>query len=341
MNEYVQAPQQDVVLSSRVRLARNYADIPFSGKLTKDDAQEVIRRTVQSVSQSEQGASFSFLRMADLSEDKRLEMIEHNIISYDMHKYAANGAALISSGQTITVMMNEEDHLRIQGYLPGLQVDRAAELAFGMDELFCAKRDIAFDSRWGFLTSNPTNVGTGMRASVIMHLPALASAGQMSAVVQAVAKLGLTIRGFYGEGSEARGNLYQLSNQVTIGRSEEDIFHSIAAAAEQVLEHERSLREKAEKTDMFKLQDTLLRSYGELCCARLMGSREFMRRYSDVRYAASMGYLHAPIPGLDALMMDMQSGSLAVGAGKILGEREREILRARLLRERLPKLVAD
>ena len=180
-----------------------------------------------------------------------------------------------------------------------------------------------------------------MRASVILHLPALNGAGQMGAVMQTIAKLGLTIRGLYGEGSESRGNLFQLSNQATLGRSEEDVVRSLAAATSQIVEHERHMRENAEKKDMLQLQDTLMRSWGELMYARLMTAKEFMSRYSDIRYAASMGYLHAPLPALDILMMDVQPGSLGVRAGKLIGQREGEILRAKILREELKKLVSE
>ena len=180
-----------------------------------------------------------------------------------------------------------------------------------------------------------------MRASAMLHLPAITRNGQIGAIMQAVAKLGLTVRGLYGEGSEAQGDLYQLSNQVTLGRSEEDVIRSLQAATEQIVGHERAMRERAEKKDMYALQDQLLRSWGEAVNARLMSAKELMRRYSDIRYAASMGYLHAPLRALDCLMMDLQPGSLAVQAGKLIGEREGELLRARLLREQLLKLVAD
>ena len=173
------------------------------------------------------------------------------------------------------------------------------------------------------------------------HADGGALKGAFGAIMQAVAKLGLTVRGLYGEGSEAQGDLYQLSNQVTLGRSEEDVIRSLQAATEQIVGHERAMRERAEKKDMYALQDKLLRSWGEAVNARLMSAKELMRRYSDIRYAASMGYLHAPLRALDCMMMDLQPGSLAVQAGKLIGEREGELLRARLMREQLIKLVAD
>ncbi|MEE1199892.1 MAG: protein arginine kinase [Christensenellales bacterium] len=341
MTEYIQAPEQDVVISSRVRLSRNYDDLPFSPKLTKEYAEEVIQRTSETVFSGENGSVFTLLRMNEMEQDARSRLVEHHLISYDLLKYCSRSAAMVSSAGTVSVMINEEDHVRFQGLLPGLQLERVAEMALNLDETVNEKHTFAFDSQWGFLTSCPANTGTGMRASVILHLPALSSGGQMGAVMQAVAKLGLTIRGLYGEGNEAKGHLYQLSNQATLGRSEEDVVRSLAAATDQIVGHERTMRETAEKKDMLQLQDTLMRSWGELMYARLMTTKEFMRRYSDIRYAASMGYLHAPLPGLDLLMMDVQPGSLGVRAGKLIGERESEILRAKVVLEELRKLVTE
>lgn len=341
MHEYILAPEQDVVISSRVRLSRNYEDLPFSPKLTKEYAEEVIERTSEAVFNTENGAAYTLLRMSELEEDARSRLVEHHYISYDLLKYVNRSAAMVSSAGTVTVMLNEEDHVRFQGLLPGLQLERAAEMALKLDETLGERYPFAFDHQWGFLTACPANTGTGMRASVILHLPALSGAGQMGAVMQTIAKLGLTIRGLYGEGSEARGNLYQLSNQATLGRSEEDVIRALAAATTQIVEHERSMRESAEKRDMLQLQDSLMRSWGELMYARLMSAKEFMRRYSDIRYAASMGYLHAPLPGLDVLMMDVQPGSLGVRAGKLMGTRESEILRAQVLRDELQTLVSE
>ena len=341
MREYVLAPEQDVVISSRVRLSRNYEDLPFSPKLTPEYAEEVIERTADVVFNTEAGAAYTLLRISELEEDARNRLVEHHLISYDLLKYVNRAAAMVSSAGTITVMLNEEDHVRIQGLLPGLQLERSAEMALKLDEALEARYPFAFDHQWGFLTASPANTGTGMRSSVILHLPAITGAGQMGMVTQTIAKLGLTIRGLYGEGSEARGNLYQLSNQATLGRSEEDVIRTLSAATSQIVEHERSMREAAEKKDMLQLQDSLMRSWGELMCARLMTVREFMTRYSDIRYAASMGYLHAPLPALDVMMMDLQPGSLGVRASKLISPRESEILRAKLLREELPKLVSD
>ena len=222
--------------------------------------------------------------------------------------------------------------------VPGMQLDRCAELAQKVDTAIGEKYQMAFDNRLGYLTAFPTDVGTGMRASVLLHLPALTAQRQTGPVMQTVSKLGLTLRGFYGEGSEARGNMYVLTNQASLGRSEDDILRSVTAAAEQIVAHERQTREKAEKADMLALQDRLLRSYGEVMHARIMTAKEMARRLSDIRYAASMGYVHAPIGALDELLMDLQPGSLKRSAGRELSDREIDALRAERLRRRLEEI---
>ena len=341
MSKFIQAPEHDVVISSRVRLARNYADLPFSARQSREHSEAVISRAREALERAGQLENYALYRMSELEADARTSLVERHLISYDLLKYASRAAAMISSGKTVSVMLNEEDHLRIQGLLPGMQLERSAQLALDADDVLGAIYPFAFDPQWGYLTSCPTNTGTGMRASVMLHLPGLARSGQMAAVMQAVAKLGLTVRGIYGEGSDGKGDLYQLSNQVTLGRSEEDVIRTLVTAAAQMVENERSAREQLEKRDLLALQDKLMRSWGELTNARLMSGKEFMRRYSDIRFAASMGYLSIPQGELDQLMMEMQPGSLAHKAGRLLSEREAEILRAERLAEELPKLVIE
>ena len=338
MAEYMLAPQQDVVVSSRVRLARNFADIPFAHKQNDVQAETCIRRVASAVFEGRDGSAYALYRMSETEEICRMELCEHRLISNELMKETERGAALISSGRNVSVMINEDDHIRIQALMPGQQLDRAAALAFQVDDAIGAKYQLAFDTQLGYLTSYPTDVGTGMRASVALHLPALTAARQTGPVMQAVSKLGLTLRGFYGEGSDARGNIYVLTNQASLGRSEDDILRSVAAAVEQIVSHERQMREKAEKADMQSLQDKLMRSFGELMYARIMGVKEMYRRLSDIRYAASMGYAHAPIMAIDELMLDLQTGSMKMKAGNDLSEREIDILRAEIIRKKLAEL---
>lgn len=338
MVDYLLAPDQDVVVSSRVRLARNFSDIPFVHKMDDRQAEECIRRVTSAVLERPDGGAYALFRMNELGEHERLELAEHRLISNELIGASVRGAALISSGRNVSVMINEDDHIRIQGIMPGQQLDRSAALAFQLDDSIGAKYQLAFDSQLGYLTSFPTDVGTGMRASVILHLPALAAAKQTGPVMQAVSKLGLTLRGYYGEGTEVRGSMYVLTNQASLGRSEDDILKSVSAAVEQIVTHERQMRESAEKKDMQALQDRLMRSFGELMYARILNAREMFRRLSDIRYAASMGYAHAPLMAIDELMQDMQPGSLMMSAGNEMSEREQDVLRANRIRLKLKEL---
>lgn len=338
MAEYMLAPDQDVVVSSRVRLARNFSDLPFVHKLDAQQAGECVRRVASTIFEATEGSAYTLYNINNINEARRLELLEHRLISNELINAGEHGAALISSGRNVSILINEDDHIRIQAIMPGHQLERSAALSFRIDDLLGAKYQLAFDSQLGYLTSYPTDVGTGMRASVMLHLPALAAAKQIGPVTQAVSKLGLTLRGFYGEGSDARGNIYLLTNQASLGRSEDDILRSVAAAVEQIVGHERQMREKAEKTDMTSLQDRLMRSFGELMYARIVTAKEMHRRLSDIRYAASMGYAHAPLMAIDELMQDLQPGSLALTVDREISERELDILRADILRKKLTEL---
>lgn len=330
-------PELDVVLSCRVRLARNYQDVPFTATMKREWAQETVRRARQAVDTGKVGDYRCYL-MKDLSTDARSQLVEHHLISYDLLKFPEISAALIRNDESVSIMVNEEDHLRIQALLPGLQPEDAARLAFEADDALSTAGKYAFDPQFGYLTSCPTNTGTGMRASAMLHLPALTITNRISAVIQAISKLGLTVRGLYGEGSDARGCLYQLSNQVTLGRSEEDIVKTLVAATTQVAAQERSVRDQLREQDAMGLYDRLMRSIGLMANARMMGAVEFMQRYSDLRMAVSMEMVAAKLHDVDDMMMDLQNASLNMTAQHDMNDREREILRADKLRERIKNL---
>ena len=327
------ALERDVVVSSRVRLARNYKDIPFAPALNREWAQETIRRAADALAR--QRETYQLIRMENLTNAQRRQLVEHHLISYDLLKFAELSAALIGQQDTVSVMVNEEDHLRIQALLPGMQPEKTAEMVFALDDALGADDNYAFDAQFGFLTSCPTNVGTGMRASTMLHLPALARVGKLSALLQAISKLGLTVRGIYGEGSEAQGNLYQLSNQVTLGRSEEDTLKTLIAATTQIISYERGARKALQQHDAALLEDQLMRSYGEFANARILPVKEFMSRCSDLRLAASLGYVDRDYAFIDALMMDAQDGSLSVQLGGEKNEREMDMARAEYVRAKL------
>lgn len=325
---------RDVVISSRVRLARNYQDIPFPPMMNPTWAQESIQRASNAVGAC--GTGFSLRRLRDMPELERMRLMEHHLISPALVSRPETSAVLMHEDHTVSVMVNEEDHLRIQAILPGLALEECAQLANQVDDCIEQQSEYAFDPTLGYLTSCPTNTGTGLRGSVMMHLPALSIIGQMGAIVQAVGKIGLTVRGMYGEGSEAAGYLYQLSNQVTLGRSEEDILSSLRATALQVIEHEREARRRLLEHSRIELEDRLMRSYGIFMNARRMDSKEFMKLWSDVRLGVDLGIIkHVGAGRLNTLLEDVQPASLVARSGRELNPQERDILRSEIIKETL------
>jgi len=335
MNNFAPAPEQDVAVLSRIRLARNFEDLPFSPVITADQADLIVRRAQAAIHNSGQNSAFRFERMSALTADERGRLLDHFQISSDLLKYSDRSSVLLSSGETISIMTGEEDHIRIFGLLPGLQLDRSAELAYTADSWLEKSGTYAFDSQFGYLTACPNNAGSGMRATVLLHLPMLRAAGQIARVTQEIAKLGLTLRGQYSDGNEADGNLYQLSSSASLGRPEEDVIHSLSSAAQQVIEVERSVRDRLLSQDELVLVDRLFRSIGILRNARLMGDKEWMQRWSDLRLAAVTGLIDASIGDIDRMMMDLQPSSLNASISKTLSERERGTARADLLRKKM------
>lgn len=341
MTDFPSAPMTDVVLSCRVRLARNYADIPFSPMMTQAHADITVSRAVSSIEKSDQNGLYRLTLLKELSDTEKKAMVERHLISYDLVNHSERAACLISSGNTVSIMLNEEDHLRIQGLLPGLQLERAAELAFRIDDILTADQPIAFDSKWGYLTTCPANAGTGLRASALLHLPAITMAKQMGSVIQAVGKIGFTVRGLYGEGTEAEGNLFQLSNQTAMGRPEEDVIQSLIDVCNHVAETEKQARNALFEKDSDAFTDKMMRSVGILQNARLLDEKEFMRLFSDLRLAAGTGLIHAPLGEIDLLLEKMQPASLSLLQGKPLSERERMLLRAAEIRNALSALIEN
>ncbi len=325
----------DVVLSSRVRLARNYRDIPFPSMMNDVWAAETIRRTCDAASTLPDASSYAFVRLSDLSPIQRQEMVEQHVISRDLLRSADLAAVLLGKDNKVSIMVNEEDHIRLQVLLPGTDVEQAAKIAREVDDGLETQVTYAFDDQLGYLTACPTNTGSGMRASQMLHLPALTILRQMGAVGQAVDKLGLTIRGLYGEGSEAFGNLYQVSNQVTLGRTEEELVQAIREVGSQLADMERKARRTLLEKDRLTLEDRLMRSVGVLMYARRIGDKEFMQRWSDVRLASSLNLVDMDGSTLDSLLYRAQSAGIARRAGKELTAPERDQLRAEYVRAAL------
>jgi protein arginine kinase len=231
-------------------------------------------------------------------------------------------------------MINEEDHLRIQVLYPGFQLKQAWELADQIDDVLETSVSYAYDEKLGYLTSCPTNVGTGIRASVMMHLPALVITQQINRILQAITQVGLAVRGLYGEGSEATGNLFQISNQITLGQTEEEIIDNLHSVARQIIEHEKAARMKLMSESRTKITDRIRRSYGILSFAEVMDSKEAAQRLSDVRLGIDLGIVeHVPSRVMNELLIMTQPGYLQKHYGKGLSPEERDLYRAKLIRE--------
>ncbi len=295
-----------VVVSGRVRLARNYNDLPFSTQDAPENAQLCIERASKALSALDKAFSLCLIR--DLPSSERLELVEKHLVSRDLLNHLDTGAALIREDQHVCVMVNEEDHLRIQAIVHGLDLAAAAADAFETEEALEKVCSFSFDPQLGYLTSCPTNTGTGMRASLMLHMPMLTRYKQMGNVNQSVAKLGLTTRGIYGEGSEALGDLYQVSNQVTLGRTEEEIIEAVTAVGKQLIDMELSLRARCLRDHAFELKDALGRSYGLMRYAMQMTEKEFMQHWSNLRLGAAIGLLPVELGTADELLTVAQYG---------------------------------
>ena len=323
----------EIVLSSRVRLARNYDDLPFRNKINRAQSEECVQRTLNALRVLPQ--PYTFLTLKGMEANEKKALVEAHLISPDLMEHEETGAVLLRDDEKISVMMNEEDHLRIQGFTLGENLNDAAECAFSIEDALQEQLTFAFDPQWGYLTACPTNAGTGLRASMMLHLPMLTAQKQMGKVNQIAAKLGLTLRGIYGEGSEAQGNLYQLSNQVTLGRTEKEIIDAVAATARQMAEMERVYRHKAQDKEPIAFEDQLFRSYGLLTNARLMPIKEFMTHWSNLRLGASMGKLAVSLKTCDALLTAAQPAHVQKAAGTALNEKDADAFRSELVRKML------
>lgn len=338
-----EGPDGDIVLSSRIRLARNLKDIVFPTIASTEDLDRVIQLFHNSFHNSEYRnlGIFELIKMNDIELIEKRVLVEKHLISPHLSDVSERGAVILSENEEISIMVNEEDHVRIQCIFPGFQLNEALHVANSIDDWIEEKVDFAFDEKRGYLTSCPTNVGTGLRASVMMHLPALILTNQINRIIPAINQLGLVVRGIYGEGSEAQGNIFQISNQITLGKSEEDIVEDLRSVVAQVIAQERAAREMVLKSSQIQLEDKVWRSYGTLAHSRIIQSSEASQCLSDLRLGIDLGFIkNVSRTILNELMVLTQPGFLQQFAGKKLTPDERDIRRATLIRERL-KLEND
>jgi len=333
-------PDSDVVISSRVRLARNFSKYPFPHKTTPEIQKDIVEETKYALFSGSQSMSeiFRFIDFANLDIIEKTVLVEKHIVSkefLDSNRYCG---LLLSQDEQISIMINEEDHLRIQCLASGMQLSKAWEICGNLDNLLSETIDFAWNEDIGYLTSCPTNIGTAIRASVMLHLPALTMTGYIKPVLEAVGKLGVAVRGMYGENTGASGNMYQFSNQITLGKSEEDIILSIKNITQQIIEQERTLRQEILKQNRYQLEDRIFRSYGILKNARIIETGETLSRLSDLRMGVDMGIIDGiGITDINEMMLLIQPGGLQKKTGRILKPDERDACRAELVREMMNK----
>jgi protein arginine kinase len=327
------------VLTSRIRLARNLRNQPFPGWAKRDEraaALEILRPAVEALPTMKDAFS---QELGDLTSVQKQVLVERHLISRE-HAARGNGSgAVIERRQTFSLMLNEEDHLRMQAIRPGLQLSAAFEGLSALDTELESSLEYAFDPTLGYLTTCPTNLGTGLRASAMLHLPGLVLSDQIGQVLQAVNKIGLAVRGIYGEGTESLGNLYQISNQSTLGESEETIIRRLERVISQVAQHEQNAREKLLEDDPEMVADKIGRAYGVLRNAYIIDSKEALNHLSLLRLGGNLGFFPAETGLLcDALLMDIQPAHLQLHTGRKLSPEERDSIRAQIVRSRLQSL---
>lgn len=329
----------DVVVSTRVRLARNLKQYPFPARASASQREAVERQVKDALlsGNSILSKEFRFIPLENTTQEEAVSLVERHIVSPEFIADRRGKAVLISADESISIMVNEEDHLRIQVLREGFSLKEAAETADRIDTLLSENLDFAFDPELGYLTQCPTNLGTGLRASVMLHLPGLTESGAMPRIASNLSKLGLTIRGTYGEGSKSIGALYQLSNQITLGLSENEAIENLRSITVQLMEEERKAR--AQMSEEIAWQDKIDRAAGVLKSARVLSSSEFMELLSYIRLGLSTWVLQGvTTQELNALMVNAQPATLMARAGKQLDETQRDVLRADMAREVCAKI---
>ncbi len=329
-------PNANIVLSSRIRLARNLARVPFPNRSSKKDLEAVLVSVEKAMGNIDLFKGAALFRMSDLDQVDRQMLVERHLMSHEHASNPEGKGLLVSAEEVVSVMVNEEDHLRIQVMRSGLSLVEAWGIINAIDDAISRELPYAFMDNWGYLTACPTNTGTAMRGSVMMHLPALVTTKQINKVLAAISKLSFASRGFYGEGTQASGNFYQISNQVALGHSEMDIIQNINGLIRQVIEQEEQARQALLLQNRPMLEDKICRSWGLLKTARIISSQESIELFSMVRFGIDMGILKGvDHKALNELFIIIQPAHLQKIEGKKLNAFERDTKRAAVIRQKL------
>src|SRR6266853_586011 len=331
-----EGPHHQIVVSSRVRVARNVKNFSFPGWAKKTERLQILEAIKPRVEELPEMSDAFSVYSQDLSALEKQVLVERHLISREHAAKGVGSAVVMNKKQTLSIMINEEDHLRLQALRSGLQVKAVFKAIDKVDTALEEKLDFAFHPRLGYLTACPTNVGTGMRASAMLHLPALVVSEQINQVIQAVNKIGLAVRGLYGEGTEALGNFFQVSNQTTLGEKEDDIIARLHKVIEQIIEHEQNARQLLLQKKPNTLLDHIGRGYGILRHAYSMNSKEALNLLSFMKLGIDLGFFpeHCLQP-VDELFMETQPAHLQKGTQQKLAADERDSLRAEIIRAKL------
>lgn len=334
--------EDGIVVSCRARLARNLADFPFETTITDAGRDGVIEKVLAAAKGCPPMDGSTYYGMSALDGNERRVLVERHLISPALAGGKGQRGVLFNTEESLSVMMNEEDHLRLQAIFPGLDATGAWSAANSLDDALCGSLEYAYFPEIGFLTACPTNTGTGLRMSVLVHLPGLVLTEDMEKVVQGLNQLSFAVRGVYGEGSNPAGNLFQLSNQSTLGSGEEKIVEELLRLAGQVVEFERNAQETLLNEARSRIEDKVWRAYGLLSQARVLSSQEFMNLLSAVRLGYSTGLVREVTPRfLNQLMVITQPSHLQAAAGRALEPDERDVRRAEMVRKKLSESAAE
>jgi len=329
-------PDSDIVMSSRIRLARNLDGFPFSHWASKKEQEEVLKKSKEAVVSLKKAKITMSLDIEKLDQIDRQFLVERHLMSRELATDTENKGLCVSDKEIVSIMINEEDHLRMQVMKSGFDLDTAWEIIDEIDDELSELIDYAYLEDFGYLTACPTNTGTGLRASVMLHLPSLVMTKQIQKVLQAITKLSFTARGFYGEGTDASGNFFQISNQVSLGHKEEDIIDNLKRIIRQIVDHEKAAREALLSQNRPLLEDRIWRAYGTLKNAHIVTSSETIDLLSLVRLGVDLGLIQDIGRGLiNELFIITQPAHLQKLEKKKLEPNQRDIKRAALIRQRL------
>jgi len=329
-------PESDIVISSRIRLARNLADFPFIRRCSDEDRLSIERTVRARMDKLEDWAEVRYVDVDELSEVDRQFLVERQLISRELAETDGSRAVAIDPSEKFSVMINEEDHLRIQVMQSGLDVHSAWERINRLDDLLEGSITYAHHKQFGYLTACPTNVGTGLRVSAMLHLPALLATQQIDKVFRSLQKISVTVRGLFGEGSQNTGDFYQVSNQITLGKSETDLIQQVSEVVPLLIDYERRARQfMIEHSEKF-LHDDVSRALGILCNAKKISSEETMQLLSKVRMGVNLGLINnVSVKTINKLFIHTQPAHLQKIRGRLLSASDRNIERATYLQRHL------